>query len=194
VQTSDRGPDRRTTVAVVLAAGDSTRFGPTPKLLADFRGRPLVQWAVEAARGAGCDEVWVVTGATDLSDVLPDDVVILQHDEASDGLARSLSVARWAAEHAGHSAMVVGLGDQPLVTAEDWAAVAASDAAIATATFDGARRPPVRLASEVWPLLPLEGDEGAKALFRSRPELVVDVPCDGTPVDIDTPEDLARWS
>ncbi len=183
-----------TTVAVVLAAGESRRFRDGPKLLADFRGRPLVSWAVEAALGAGCDETWVITGATDLSDVLPPAVVVVQHDDWAEGLARSLSVAWWAAERAGHTSMVVGLGDQPLVPAEAWAAVAASTSAIASATFDGVRRPPVRLAAEVWPLLPLSGDEGARALFRLRPEMVEDVPCPGSPIDIDTVEDLQRWS
>ena len=183
-----------TTAAVVLAAGLGRRF--PGKLRASFRGRPLAQWALESAAGAGLDEVLVVVGADDLADLLPDGARVLHNPDPSAGQATSLAVAIAAAEAAGHDAVVVGLADQPLVPAEAWRLVAAAppDPPIATATFAGARRPPVRLHRSVWPLLPETGDEGARVLLRSRPELVAEVPCPGDPVDIDTPEDLERWN
>lgn len=184
-----------TTAAAVLAAGGGSRFeGSAHKLLAPFRGRPMVRWAVDAACAAGVDEVAVVVGAVDLAGVLPDGVSVVANDRWRDGVATSLQAAvRWADE-AGHEAVVVGLGDQPLVPAGAWRAVALSASPIAVATYGGERRNPVRLHRSVWGLLPTEGDEGARAVFARAADLVGEVACDGEPADVDTVEDLGRWS
>ena len=182
-----------TTLAAVLAAGDGSRFGG-PKLKVDLRGRPLVTWALEAALAAGLDETVLVTGGEDLSAVVPAGVTILDNPDWADGQATSVQVAVRHAEVQGHDAVVIGLGDSPMVPAGAWRAVAAVDAPVVTAEYEGARRPPVRLAREVWPLLPTEGDEGARVLLKGRPDLVTAVPCAGDPRDVDTEGDLERWS
>jgi CTP:molybdopterin cytidylyltransferase MocA len=183
------------TAAVVLAAGDGTRYlGEHPKLLAPFRGSALVSWAVQAAVASELDEVIVVAGAVDLASLsLP--CRIVTNERWAQGQATSLQLGIVVAERAGHDAVVIGLGDQPLVGPEAWRAVAGSTGTpIAVATFAGRRRPPVRLAAAVWSLVPSCGDEGARVLMRERPELVTEIPCSGEPADIDTLEDLARWS
>lgn len=180
--------------AVVLAAGEGSRFaGETHKLLASFRGRPLWTWAVDAAVSAGFDATYVVLGAIDLPVEAP--AVIIRNDDWSIGQATSLAAGVAAAGAAGHDVVVIGLGDQPLIGPDAWQAVAASTATpIAVASFHGERRPPVRLAAEVWPLLPRVGDDGARVLMSERPHLVTAVPCSGEAVDIDTLEDLEQWS
>ncbi|MCP5027504.1 MAG: NTP transferase domain-containing protein [Actinomycetia bacterium] len=184
-----------TTAGVVLAAGEGRRFeGPTHKLRAPFRGRCLAAWALEAAAAAGLDELIVVTGAVDLDDLIPAGATVVRNENWADGQAGSLRGAVFLAESRGHDAVVVGLADQPLVPAEAWRAVGASSSPIAIADFDGDRRPPTRLAKEVWSLLPVSGDEGARRVLRARPDLVEAIPCSGSPVDIDTVEDLRIWS
>jgi CTP:molybdopterin cytidylyltransferase MocA len=183
-----------TNAAVVLAAGEGSRFeGDTHKLLASFRGRPLWTWAVDAAIAAGLDATYVVTGAAELA--VREPAIVVRNDAWATGQATSLIAGVTAAEAAGHDVVVIGLGDQPLIGPEAWRAVAgATGTPIAVASFGGERRPPVRLAAEIWPLLPRSGDDGARVLMRERPDLVTAVPCIGEPVDIDTLEDLEQWS
>ena len=179
---------------MVLAAGSSSRFAGEHKLLASFRGRPLLAWAVEHALEADLDETLVVEGAVEVGAVLPPGVASIHNPRWADGQATSLQAAIAWAREGGFDAVVIGLGDQPLVPPEAWRAVAASASPIAIATFDGQRRPPTRLASSVWPLLPTEGDQGARVVMNENPNLVEAVACPGQAVDIDTVEDLARWS
>lgn len=180
--------------AVLLAAGGGSRFeGETHKLLAPLRGRPVLAHALEVAGASGLP-LFVVTGAVDVGPLLPADAVAVANDRWAEGQATSVRAGIAAAEASGHDAVVVGLGDQPFVTAEAWRRVAASPSPIAVATYDGRRGHPVRLARPVWPLLPAVGDEVGRALMRNRPELVTEIRCDGTSTDIDTVEDLRRWS
>jgi len=160
------------------------------KLLAMFRGRTVVSWALEHALAAGLDVTMAVAGAADISAVVPTGVMVIENPQWADGIATSLQLAVASARRLGLEAIVVGLGDQPLVPASAWRAVGASSSSIAVASYGGARRNPVRLAREVWEELPRSGDEGARILMRRHPELVEEVPCQGDPVDIDTVEDL----
>lgn len=183
----------RGVAGVVLAAGEGSRFaGPVHKLRAEFRGRPLVRWAVDAALEAPLAAVYVVLGAEDLSDLLPAGVTIVMNHDWQRGQAWSLQAGVRTAEMDGHTSVVVGVADQPLAGSEAWRRVAEAPGSIVTAVYGARRRPPVKLDASVWPRLPLDGDEGARHLMRRHPEMVREVPCPGEPADIDTLDDLRR--
>lgn len=185
---------------VVLAAGAGTRFraagGTGHKLLAPFGEGTVVGAAVGSALRAGAGPVYVVTGDTEVAPGLHTDqqqtVTFVPNPHWSDGLAASLQAAIGAVRADGHDALVVGLGDQPAIDPEAWRRVARSDAPIAFASYAGRRGHPVRLAAEVWPLLPHSGEVGARSVAQAHPHLVAEVPCPGSPRDVDTPSDLAE--
>ena len=175
------------TLAVILGAGQGSRFNaPEHKLESKLAKKPLIWWAASHALAAGFVEVLVIEGSVSVSALVPDAVSIVHNHDWADGQSRSLQVAVHYAAMAGYESMVVGLADQPFAPPEAWRLVAASDSPIAIAKFDKQSTPPVRLHSDVWGLLPLDGDEGARQLLRSRPELVAEVSCPGSAVDVDT--------
>ena len=187
-------------LAVVLAAGGGARFaGPDHKLLAELGDAPIVEHAIRAAVEARIGSVVVITGAVPLDEIVERferetvTVATVHNPDWADGQATSLQRAIAEARDRGVDSIVVGLGDQPFVTADAWRAVATADAPIAVAEYDGRRRNPVKLDREVWADLPTSGDEGARGVLRLKPHLVQPIPCEGSAADIDTWEDLQSW-
>jgi molybdenum cofactor cytidylyltransferase len=185
-------------VAVVLAAGGGSRFtGPTHKLLAPLGARPVVHHAVSHAIDSGIGSVIVVTGAVELElGPLAEHVTVVHNEQWQGGQATSIAAATTAAP-SDADAMLFGLGDQPFVGPDAWRCVAdtSADHLIVVASYDGHRGPhPVRLHRSLWAALPRVGDDGARTLIREHPALVHEVPCSGSAADIDTLEDLHRWT
>ncbi len=187
-----------TIAGVLLAAGEGRRFkADTHKLTALLRGEPVVTHALGSIAKAGFNEVVLVTGAVDLTDLAAKvsrecgiSIRIVENRLWQTGQASSLQAAISYLGPSDHSAAVVGLGDQPDVGSAAWRTVGASHGPIVAATFRGKRRPPVKLERSVWDLLPTSGDDGARVLMEAHPELVSEVPCPGNPFDIDTLDDL----
>ena len=183
----------------MLAAGRGLRYGgEIPKPLLELGGRPLVQHAVNAARGSGLAPLAVVVSDDRTAAVVSaadGGALIVRNDAPERGIASSLHAAlRALGPDASIDGVVVGLADQPLVGSDAYRRVAGAlggEAQLAVATYGGVRGNPVLIGRDHWDeALALEGDEGARVLVRRHG--AVEVPCDGTgePTDVDTPEDL----
>jgi CTP:molybdopterin cytidylyltransferase MocA len=184
-------------LAVLLAAGGGTRFvAATHKLDAPLGdGRTVFEHSLTTLCASGAHHLAVVEGARERA--LPLGVHRLTNPDWASGHATSMRCAIAFAEHLGVDALVVGLADQPFVPPSAWHGIVTAPAewTIVVATYGGRRGPhPVRLARSVWPLLPSIGDDGARSVLREHADWVHEVPCDGSPEDIDTVEDLARWT
>ena len=178
---------------LVLAAGAGTRFGASPKQLADFHGRPLLEWAVRAQCDvADLDRVVVVLGSqlrAIAASVQFGRAQTVVCDEWASGQAWSLRRGVAVLADGGEvSKVVVTLGDAPLVTPEVIRMLAGSRRA-PRAVYRGRPGHPVVLGpEEIAALVSLEGDEGARGLLRGGPQVEVGHLCSGR--DVDTPEDL----
>jgi molybdenum cofactor cytidylyltransferase len=203
------GQTPRKCAAVLLAAGAGTRFeGINHKLLTNLRipgenaTRTIFEHALHHVREAGIGPVVVITGNQHQAltnglasqEGLHGDALLLRHNNRwADGQSTSVWEGIRAAKELGCDRVVIGLADQPFISPQAWRLVAGGPGAITVATYVGRRRNPVGLDSDVWHLLPTNGDEGARTLMRVRPDLVSEVTCPGSPDDIDTEEDLRRW-
>jgi len=164
----------------------------------------VVARALDALRASGLAPIVLVVGREAESvqaaalgaDPPPPRVTVVRNDRWASGIASSLRAAVGVLEARSEvDALIVGLGDQPLVGPEAYRRLADaydSGARLAVATYATVRANPVLIARDHWnEALGLEGDEGARVLMRHHP--VVEVPCDGTgePTDVDTEADLA---
>ena len=179
---------------VLLAAGGGSRFGGLHhKLLTAVAGKTVYEWALQSALAANIGPVAVVWGSVELPrHKAPEAVTYLHNEEWATGMASSVQRAlQWANER-GLQSVVIGLGDQPCIPPSAWTAVAHSTSPLAVATYAGVRANPVKLHAEFFALVPKNGDEGARSLLRSHPELVAEVPCTGSGIDVDHVEDIER--
>ena len=189
------------TAALILAAGESRRFGEAKQLI-DWRGRPLLEYVVGRVCGwPQVDSVYVVLGAgaeriMDRVDISA--ATVVENPEWREGVASSLRAGLDAliGDRTAEAALIV-LADQPGVSSEVVArlfeARRRSGRPVILPLYRFVRGHPVLVDSRLWPRLVagLEGDRGARNLFLSHPEWVEEVFVgEDAPRDIDTRKDL----
>jgi molybdenum cofactor cytidylyltransferase len=185
--------------ALVLAAGEGTRFGGT-KQLELLRGKPLVQHAVDAASRGGVDEIVVVLGhdALRVRDALdlPEGARFVVNERYADGQSSSLAAGLRALDPQSEAAIVL-LADQPGIEEHHVRSLKTvyedERMEILRIRFRDGPGPAI-LARSVWDdAMRLTGDVGARALTESEPDRVrwLDVEEDAPP-DVDRRADLER--
>ncbi len=183
---------------IILAAGGSTRFGK-PKQLHLYDGEPLVQRAVNAALGAGSQEVVIVLGsdAEAIAAALDQDPqiqTVVNHDWNT-GLASSLKVGLSAIGEATDGILVM-LADQLLVDASALSKLLeqfqAGHRIVASGYADTVGVPAVFGSEYMEELRILSGDHGAGQWIRAKLRDVTIVSLEAAAADVDTPGDAAR--
>lgn len=195
------------TAALLLAAGEASRYG-SQKLLAPLADRPLLQHAVDAANASSLAPVVIVLGADADRIVARIDLGrarIVRNADYATGQASSLRAGLRAvasdasvADAVKADAVVVLLGDQPMVTAALLDALVArqrdTGAAAVMCVQDGRHSPPTLLHRDVWPNIEeLRGDVGAREILARRSDVAL-LPVQRALArldDIDTPDDLS---
>src|SRR4051812_708606 len=178
---------------LILAAGAGRRFGGT-KQLADLRGRPLLEHAIQNMLAVEClDPVLVVLGHAageilERVDLGEAEVVIAEEWERG----QAASLRSGVAALADADAAVITLGDQPFITPELITAaleqLAPGYDAVRT-TYDGRPGHPVVLGRAVMDAVrDLEGDMGARELLARFHTREWEAGHLGDATDVDTQE------
>jgi CTP:molybdopterin cytidylyltransferase MocA len=154
---------------VVLAAGASTRYG-------GVKQRELLPAVLAALRASSVDEIVVVEGAHELD--LPG-VRVVACAAWDDGPGASLRCGLAALGDDVARAVIV-LADGPELDPRAVDRLAAHDAPVAAASYDGSRSHPVALARSAWASVP---DAGGRALEP----VLVDCSDLRPPGDVDVP-------
>lgn len=195
-------PSDVTTVAVVLAAGASSRMGKAKQLL-ELNGQPLVARMSGLALEAGFEAVVVVTGArrAAVEAVLPDFVHAVYNPNWATGMGSSvhagLSFAIRLFPELQYSGFM--LTDQPYLTSgllrKMLSQVQQSTAPGIAAYYNGGLGVPAVFAADLFPpLLALDGQKGAKSILRKYQNVLHAMPFPGGAFDLDFPEDWERFT
>jgi molybdenum cofactor cytidylyltransferase len=183
---------------IILAAGESRRFG-TPKQLLEWKGQPFVRVVAQTALDAGLSPVVLVTGSSasqveQASGGL--DLQIVRNDEWKDGQASSIKMGISSLPSNCGGAIFL-LVDQPQLSTSIIHALKEKHAeglhpVIAPMILDRRGNPVLFDRETFTDLLELEGDVGGRAIFHKHRVEYLPWHDDSLLLDVDTPEQYQR--
>ncbi len=186
--------------SILLAAGLSSRMGAQNKLLLEVKGEPLIRRVARVYRSFVDGPLTVVTGfeAERIRAALGGLTVRFAHN-ASFADGQPGSVATGLADAPQADLLLIGLGDQPLLRAEDLSTLVASHRSaggtkITIPVRAGQRGNPLVVPDALRARLTENPSRpGCMRFTREHPEHVhsADLEAPGFYADVDTPEDFA---
>jgi len=184
-------------IALVLAAGSSTRFGSDKRRATLADGRSLLAHSVARAR-AVFDEVRVVLREGERGEDfgLPAGCRVIGSPDAASGMGHSLAVGARSLHDSQAQAVAILLGDMPWIEPATLGRLvgAAHASRIVLPRHAGQQGHPVIFGRDFWPALgQLHGDEGARSVVHAHRGscVVVELEDAGVLLDVDTPLGLA---
>ena len=193
---------KRPTAGVILAAGESSRFGK-PKQLTKLNDKCLLEWVVDAALASDLETVVLILGFEHqkILQLLEekkrsDKLQVAINPRFRDGQSQSvaLGVSRIADTYA---SVMFMLADQPMVDPGTinhlLDCFRASEKNICVPVNKGRRGSPTIFNNSFYnQLLEIEGDIGGRKIIESHSDQVLEVEIENPLVffDIDTPQDL----
>ena len=183
---------------IILAAGESSRFGE-PKQLLNWKGKPFVRVVAETAIRAGLSSVLVVTGAHagQIESAVQDlDVELIHNKDWKEGQASSIKsgLNRLPGACGG---VIFLLADQPQVNTSILHALIEKHAEglypiIAPMVLDRRANPVLFDRASFSDLMSIEGDTGGRAIFHKHRVEYLTWHDDSLLLDVDTPEQYQR--
>lgn len=180
------------TVLILLAAGQSERFGDSDKLAAQFLDKPLALHVVTALEGVRFKARIAVVSGTRIN-FAARGYEVIDNDAPEAGLGHSASLGVVAARAHNPAAVIIALADMPRVTAThihrllDYANGA--DAVLASSNGEHPSPPALFGAERFDELARLVGDKGARDMIARAHHVIAGF---DELVDVDTPDDL-QW-
>jgi molybdenum cofactor cytidylyltransferase len=187
--------------AVILAAGESSRFG-RPKQLVQFRGKSLVRRVVDAAKDANCSAIVVVLGSRrdqierELKETA---AIVAENEDWRRGVGSSIRVGLESAVNQAPDieAIVLLTCDQPFLKTDTIERLIAmyektKKAIVASSYSETLGVPALFDRSCFQELLALDDETGAKTIILSNRERVAELLFLEGKIDIDTVADYEK--